>query len=373
MSNLGPIGLIVLMGLVPFLLLGIVGAALSGGVAWKPVPLWTDQFGGGQANMVTSVAASTTGLFATGYAASVPTVSGPPASEFFLRAYDQTGHQAWTEFFGDSSLSTNYTPNRPAITVGTDGLYFTAAAKGGTQIIKFDLQGQRMWTILVPHANSTPAAISAGTGGVYVAGTAQQNNPSRMFVEKYDSRGTLVWSHTFANSSGVVKAVYAGSSGVYLVGWVVENLPGQTLHGTSDGFMVAYDENGNPVRTDEFAGIAGIDESTGVSGGGQAVYVTGSTQWSTLGFVRKYGLDGGLVKAVSFTPIGLEVFGSSIASDASGVYLFGQSSEAAFTMKYDSNLNQAWKLELPDQLASMAQTIAVGPGGGGVPRGVRLN
>src|SRR5712664_1583787 len=49
MSNFGPIGLIVLMGIMPFMLLGLLVAGLSGGVAWKPVPLWTDQFGwGGQ-------------------------------------------------------------------------------------------------------------------------------------------------------------------------------------------------------------------------------------------------------------------------------------------------------------------------------------
>src|SRR2546425_6578864 len=116
MSNFGPIGLIVLMGIMPFMLLGLLVAGLSGGVAWKPVPLWTDQFGWGDSR-VTSVAAYHGELFVAGYFRPILSPNFPPITpelQFFLKQYDQNGHEVWTKTFGHSSPSNNdETLNRP--------------------------------------------------------------------------------------------------------------------------------------------------------------------------------------------------------------------------------------------------------------------
>ena len=365
MARFSPIALIILAGLMPLIVLGVLGTVL-GQVAWKPPSLWADQFGGETASEITSVDSYPGGLFAAGYVG-LPSLT-PRATEsvaFFLKQYDLTGSKVWTQTFGNETVVP-----RPTITVGADGVYFAAVVNGTTQIRKYGLKGNELWDIPIPRSNSGNVAIPAGTTGLYAAGSAQPINPSQLFVAKYDPRGIEVWSHEFGNSSGVVNGIYAGASNVYVVGWVVESLPGQTMVGKRDAFMVRYDFNGNLIQTDEFGGTGGDYEATGVSGDPSAVYVSGLTVtgFYPFGFVRKYGLDGSVIRTIQMSPPDLSgVFRSFISSDASGVYLSVSSAENSYVMKYDSNGNQVWSFQLDDpppcSCLGLSPTIAVGSKG----------
>lgn len=371
MSKLNPIGLILLAGTMPFTLLGLFYVVVSGEIAWQPVSLWANQFGRGDSS-TTSVVAHPGGLIAAGYSSFVPpsSILQPqlPYSQFFMKQYDQTGHDVWTRTLGNSSLSRDdATYNRPGITVGTDGVYFTVVFNYTAQIRKYDLKGNILWMIPVPISNSTGLVISAGSDGVYAAGRKGLTFSSGLFVEKYDPSGVEVWSHEFGNSSsGGIKAIYAGPSRVYVVGWTDQGLPGQTKLGRRDGFIVMYDFNGNRVRTDEFGATNGVDVATGVSGDGSAVYVTGETGFYHSGFVRKYDLDGSLVRTVDFSPpqiAGSLVLSSSIAADASGTYVIANAAGRAFAARFDSSLDQVWEFTLRETFLGVSQTIAVGPNG----------
>lgn len=368
MSSLSPFALIILMVVMPFLLLGLIAAVVLGDIAWKPFPLWADQFGWGD-SAVTSVGAYNGRLFAAGYSRFVASfsITAPvqPWVQFFLKHYDQTGHPVWTRTLGNSSESGNdRTYNWPAISVGADGVYFTAVVNDTTHIRKYDFSGNLLWAIPVPHSNSTKVLISAGNGGLYVAGTAQHTNPSGLFLEKYDSSGTQIWSHAFGNSSGEVMAIYAEPSGIHTAGWVEQSLPGQILRGTRDGFMVTYDFNGNQIKMDEFGSVDRVDLATSVSGDKTAVYVAGQTYSYSSGFIRKYSLDGSLTRTVTFEPpsTAVAVFGTSISSDATGIYILATSRENQFVTKFDFNLSQVWSFILPHGVRA-GQLSAAGSNG----------
>ncbi len=386
MEKLSPLALIILLGLMPLLVLGFMGAVLAGEIGWRPWTLWTAQFGSGEPSGVTSVAAYPGGLFAAGYeylpdAAQGPTLPrlGPP-TEFFLKQYDLSGHEAWTRTFGKQTGWQGPTTVVPTIAVGAEGVYVTAYINGSTQILKYDFNGNEQWTRpFPPSALLIPVYMSAGNGGLYVAGSVQQNNPSQLFVAKYDPGGGEVWIHGFGNSSGQVKAVYAGPSGVYVVGWVGESLPGQTPVGVIDAFMVMYDSSGTQHRIDEFGFAGGLDSATSVSGDGTVVYVTGLTAANNFGFIRKYGLDGSLIETFRFFRLGRGVFSSHVSADASGVYLYTDSDQAPFAIKYDSSGNQVWSFQVDTGLIPgepIGSPITAGSNGvyvagGGVDASVR--
>lgn len=175
------------------------------------------------------------------------------------------------------------------------------------------------------------ALVALGVGLFFV--TSSSDAPGA----RGEGKGEIEWLRQFGTSNFIrAPAIAADETGVYVAGVTEGTLPGQTQIGFADAFVRKYDRTGNELWTRQF-GVPGSDApsgSTSISGiatDATGVYVAGQTSGALSGqtsaggadaFVRKYDQDG--------NELWIRQFGSSstdlptgIASDPTGVYVAG--------------------------------------------------
>src|SRR6266487_992491 len=356
-----PFLLILLVGSTPILLVALILSASSVElVAWRPPIAWSEEYGtleGEIDNSVNAVAAGGSGVFAAGYV-NTPVSGNATSGSLFVRSYDLAGNMGWTH-----DQQSVYFDQFSGISVGNDGVYIVGNLNNSVAVLKFDLNGTRLWTRQIGSFNSNNRGIgifstSTGeyvTGTIYPPITNQTFTGIVMFVREYDPSGNVIWTSEFSNSTNTfLKGIYANSSGVYILADGLQ----------IGGFLVRYDLNGNVLWNISGGGI-------GISGDESAVYVARLSQFNRftlppLGVLTKYNSDGNAIWTVQFDVAdhsGVEH--PQVSADSSGVYLavrsiFGH----VYLFKFDSQGSQVWSFQPPlfRTSTTFSSSIAVSPG-----------
>ena len=146
------------------------------------------------------------------------------------------------------------------------------------------------WSVTKQFGTSSPDhayGISTDIGGnVYVTGHTNGGldgntnaGSSDLFVVKYDNGGIKQWTQQLGTySSEFVHGIATDTSGnVYVTGYTWGGLGGNTNVGSDDLFVVKYDSEGIKQWVQQF-GSSSPDHAYGISADtGGNVYVTGST------------------------------------------------------------------------------------------------
>lgn len=184
---------------------------------------------------------------------------------------------------------------------------------------------------------TTGSTTSFGAGGV------------DMYISKYNAAGDLAWNKTWGGTgSDVARDVVQTSDGRYII-------TGQTSSygaGSSDVFLVKFDENGNIVWSKTWGGVNGDYSRSITSTSDGGVAVTGYTNNFDAGisdlFLSKYDSDGNLSWVKVWGSADIE-YGRDLYQTSDGGYLvsgltksFGNGGEDALLVKFDSSGNFVW-------------------------------
>ncbi len=169
-------------------------------------------------------------------------------------------------------------------------------------LVKMNSQGKRLWAtyfggtgsedgFYVTTDNDANVIITGQTqnsAGLSTSGAHQTQNNGLIdaYVAKYDPAGNLLWS-TYYGGSGIDKgkAVFTDSeNNIYLLGDTespdkisTSSSYQENLSGTSDAFIVKFDENGNRIWG-TYVGGTGLETGFGIIiGKNDFIYITGLT------------------------------------------------------------------------------------------------
>lgn len=299
-------------------------------IAWKPLPLWTDQFG--DANMSNGVQGLTYvngTVYASGFFNYSLHFIGSGNS--FLREYRSDGDVLWTSHIGNFiGVGT------VELSVSSEGIYIIRTDLTNSSVQGYDFKGNQLWSIPLDHGISE-TSLSAWGQRLYVAGYSQQQLTNQTidaaFVREYDLHGSILWtksynlSRIFENPIGV-QGVSANSYGVFVL---------------LSNSLLAFSPNGKLLWSHELGGHAYVigADSTGV-------YVSGTVSdidYAGHLFLEKFAFDGDTIWNDTFdSPIALPF---SLSAGSSGVYLSLTNSPNNYLLRYDLAGNLLWTLQVP--------------------------
>jgi hypothetical protein len=306
---------------------------------------------------------------------------------------------AWGRTFG--------APGGRGVSAADGGVYVSANTGVTGFVLKYDLNGNELWTRQVGAGSSasvftSASSVSAVANGVYVGGTATGPLPGQTwlggmdegaFVSKYDPNGNELWTREFGSPSDNVGdgenntsvwGVGAAVDGVYVAGATTGALPGQThigsIYGNYNSFLSKYDLNGNELWTRQFGSICN-DYASSVSVGSDGIYVAGGTGPDA--YVSKYDINGNLLWSSQLGPPlncdqGPTTFGNSVSATSDGVYVGGGTASSllgqpyigpaddAFLSKFDLSGNEVWTREFLGMLNYSGGAWAVSATAAGV-------
>jgi outer membrane protein assembly factor BamB len=351
---MNPFVAVIIAGLTPFIVLGLLVTGLSMGlVLWQPPVIWTVQSGTpavGIQNSVTAMSGDDSGLYAAGVAGS-NTSKITSGGYLFLSKYDFNGQQIWTQHPTDNATVSQIT----GVGVGTDGVYVAGSLNGTAFVARYDLSGKQVWSGSLPSFGFEVSTVSIATSGVYVGGLGQSNSMSAspILVSDYAHNGTLVWTKSLGNETGSKfnqVSILAEAVGFYLAG--ADGLFFGGLNGDTHAFLSKYDFNGVLLSTRLFSTPSSICSCAPamMSGDATGVYVA-AIDLNIGGFVEKYSLSGDMLwKSLAEAPDHAGVSTLEISTDASGSYLAMTTGKPhGFVMRYDSSGNQLWTLALQNE------------------------
>ena len=168
---------------------------------------------------------------------------------------------------------------------------------------------------------------------------------------------------------------------LYVSGWTEGTLPGQTSAGGDDGFLRAYDLDGNELWTTQF-GTDAYDHAWSLATDGTGLYVTGVTAGVFPGqaagggedaFVAKFSTAGDLLWVTQFGTKRYDL-GSNVVADASGVYVVGATSGTfpgqtkvgandVFNARLDADGTLDWVVQFGSTGNDFGFVNAIGPDG----------
>ncbi|RHX83366.1 SBBP repeat-containing protein [Leptospira stimsonii] len=294
---------------------------LSGFSFPGPNPEWTRLFGqngsGIQSNSISSD--SNNNVYVTGYVTgNLDGQTKTGAYDFFLTKFDSTGSKQWTRLMGVAGDSTM------SLAVNTDSFGFTHVA-GQTNgaldgqsffgtpdlfdknlfIVRYDANGNKQWARLLGIAGGGATGATSittdSTGNIIVAGMSESGldgltfsgGGSGYFIAKFNSSGTKLWTKLFAGPrpNGIACDI---NGKIYLTGSTIGilSLDGVAVTGTTDSFLIQFDNNGNKQWT-KLVGVSGketISKALSTDSSGN-VYITGSTNGSIDDQVKSGGVS----------------------------------------------------------------------------------
>jgi hypothetical protein len=301
-------------------------------------------------------------------------------SDVFLTKYNSSGVMQYTKQSGVAGADTS---GNSVATDASGNVYVAGQTFGGLDgntltgtsdsfVTKYNSSGVKQYTqqlgVVGAETYSYWAATDAN-GNVYVSGTTTGGLDSNMltgtsdvFVTKYNSSGVKQYTSQLG-VAGVDTYGYSvatdASGNVFVSGQTFGGLDGNMLTGTSDVFVIKYnssgvkqytgqlgavgaDTGGNSVATDASGNVYVAGFSTGGFDGNT---LTGTTDF----FVTKYNSSGVKQYTRQLGVLGVDTYGSSVATDGSGnAYVAGQTfggldgntltgTTDFFVTKYDSN------------------------------------
>ena len=293
--------------------------------------LWAKSAGGTAADVSNSVATDTNGnVFITGYFHSPAITFGSTTltnttalyEDVFIVKYDTSGNMIWAKSSGSSSSSspsdrgqsvatdtsgnvfmTGYFEGA-SITFGTTTLTNTYADFGDVFIVKYDANGNVLWSKSVGSiSDDSGYSVATDTSGnVFISGyfkgfsitfgtiTLANVNQSFIFtkenfIAKYNAAGNFLWARSASGTSDDYgRGITTDTAGnAYIIGDFFS--PTITFESTTltkagplsqDIFMVKYDPSGN-VDWAESAGNIGNESGLGIATDtNNNIYLTGS-------------------------------------------------------------------------------------------------
>src|SRR5689334_8917885 len=132
----------------PFSVLTLIFSLLSSTPCRAQSIEWYRQFGSTSNEFALGVAADSTGVYVVGFTdGTFPGQRSLGARDAFIRKFDLSGRELWTQQFGtsasDEATSVNSDGNSIYVTGSTDGQFPGEAAFGGTDgfLRKYDVSG----------------------------------------------------------------------------------------------------------------------------------------------------------------------------------------------------------------------------------------
>ena len=239
---------------------------------------WTKLLGASNASTYgKGVSADSSGnIFATGNTdGALPTATKLGTVDIFSTKYNGSGVNQYTSQYGATSNSSYATgivsySNGPHVISGyTDGNLYSAGLTGTIDavVLYLDYLGGFQWVRQLGSAGVETKALSIalnpGSGTAYITGSTNGALPvnsltglSDFFLAKTQNSGNSgngnnVFSvikqlgATGGTSAGNGITVYNSNTDLVIVGGTDKGLDGNSLKGSSDGFLVGYDTNGN--------------------------------------------------------------------------------------------------------------------------------
>jgi hypothetical protein len=215
-----------------------------------------------------------------------------------LARYDSAGNQVWNKEFGSSSV---WNEANAALSDGTGGV-FVGGINGNTAwIARYDGSGAQQW--IQSAGQGQPAALAPDlSGGLYVSIGFGSGG---VMVKRLDATGNFLWSHKAISSGGnflgpVMPWALAsdGASGFFIGGSTAKDLSGTNAGGT-DAWFARYDGSCNSGTT------YCVASTTSIPGCAASINATGSP---TLSNPTAWTVSSGPVPGAN---LGLLLFGSS--------------------------------------------------------------
>jgi hypothetical protein len=304
-----------------FMILNI-GISLAQAPAWK----WAKSAIGNEYDQAnTAVCDSHGNVYVAGYFASDSIIfgnttlknNGPGFDDLFIAKYDSTGRILWVQSAGGSmddkasSVAIDATGNvyltgyfySPDITFGSFTLT-NSGVVGDILIVKYDESGNVLWAKRegAPGLEIPFSIVVDDTGNIVVAGrfssqtitfdtiTLHQQGSMDVFIVKYNETGNVLWAKGAGGGSNdeAYAIDFDADGNIYMAGYFNQHATfGDfmlTTEGSSDMFLVKYDNSGSIVWA-ERAGGKGDDRATAISvdGSGNS-YVAGFFTNDTITF-----------------------------------------------------------------------------------------
>ncbi len=247
-------------------------------------------------------------------------------------------------------------------------------------VTKYDSAGTRQWTKLLGSPGQIIyiyAMAADGEGNTYLTGFTTgpvgdqvMVGNSDLLVVKYDKDGNLQWSRisgvTTNDTMGYGIAVDLEGN-VAVTGQTWGNLDGNTLQGSTDGFVMKYRADGTKLWTKTIGVVGASANSVGIAASPSgAFYISGSIDGSLPpntvtgtqdAFVAKYDTDGDLKWVKQHGVMGAATAGKGIAVDSNeNIFISGTTTgslasvfngvQDLFVAKYDSTGDRKWTRQL---------------------------
>lgn len=185
-------------------------------------------------------------------------VSAGGYSDMLIAKYDGNGNQLWVRLMGGSSGIDEFhsVVSDDASSIYAVGYTSSPSVDGQTSnggqdgvIVKYDVDGNRLWTRLFGESRSDGFLASAyKNGNVYVAGSQSIGSlwdTDDGVIVAYDSSGNKIKSTIISSAyktDTIVGIAVDSSVNVYGVGLTGGTLYDQTSNGGYDGFVVKYNQ-----------------------------------------------------------------------------------------------------------------------------------
>jgi hypothetical protein len=344
----------------------------------------------------------------SGVAQWATTISGSQNDQGLGITTDATGVYVSGNYMTTSEVTLNNGVTLPISVGGDDGF-----------IIKYDTSGVAQWATTIPGSASSDqgASITTDATGVYVAGNYRSTSDVTLnngvtlpisvntdaFVIKYNTSGVAQWATTI-RGTGIDPGseITTDATGVYVAGQYTSTSEVTLNNGVTlpisvgaDAFIIKYNTSGVAQWATTIRG-SGSDQGYSITTDSTGVYVSGqytSTSEVTLNngktlpisvgtdaFIVKYDTSGVAQWATRISGTAFD-YGTSITTDATGVYVSGQytsTSEVtlnngktlpisvgadAFIVKYDTSGVAQWATRISDTSTGVGNNITAGATG----------
>jgi len=209
-----------------------------------------------------------------------------------LRAYDLNGNPLWTNSLGNRTGTISMTTYS-----GASHVYLLANWRGVGSLRSYNSDGTLNWKENLT-CSCFPTGVAVDASGIYVSGLAYESSAAKSGVlVKYDINGNVVWTKSFdaPDSSPFISSqgMAIGTAGIYVIA---------TSYRQSN-FLLRYDNDGNQIWSVQIPITA-----NSLSVGQDAVYVGGVASPNAL--LSKYSPSSSLILFGVTPPLSFLVLGS---------------------------------------------------------------